>query len=140
MKIRRAKVALAGFASFLVALVVLADSGQGRHLFALAGQIPAGDKLGHFALFGTLSFLVNLIGRAGTTRLFGLQTLKGSAAIMALVTLEECSQVLFRSRTFDLLDLASDALGIWLFGWLATTYLERKRRQLQTVGVPTGRR
>jgi hypothetical protein len=129
MQIRHAKIALVGFVLFLVSLITLADSGHGRWLFALAETIPAGDKLGHLVLFGTLSFLVNLIWNAETIQLLGLRILKGSAAVMALTTLEECSQVLFRSRSFDLLDLASDALGIWLAGWLATACLQRKRSQ-----------
>ena len=137
MNIRRSRIALAGFVLFLVVLIVLADSGHGQRIFALAGRIPAGDKLGHFFLFGLLSFLVNLNWRTERMRLLGLRVLQGSAAIMVLVTIEECSQVLFRSRTFDLLDLASDALGICLFGWLAAVWLERKRRQLQSPAVPT---
>ena len=137
MNIRRAKIALAGFVLFLVALVVLADSGHGQRLFALASCIPAGDKIGHFVLFGILAFLVNFIWRTAPMRLLGLRVLKGSAVIMAVVTLEECSQILFRARSFDLLDLASDALGIGLFGWLAVAYLERKRKPLQPATVPT---
>jgi VanZ family protein len=133
MKIRRAKIILAGFVLFLVVLVTLADSGRGHWLFALAGTIPAGDKVGHFVLFGTLSFLVNLIGQAQTVRLAGRQVLKGSAVVLALVTMEEASQVFFRARTCDLVDLASDALGIWVFGRLAAVYL--KRRPLQTARV-----
>ena len=123
MKIRRAKIVLVAFVAFLVALVALADSGHGQQFFQLARKIPAGDKLGHFLLFGTLSFLVNLILRAAVIRLWRITLLKGSAIVASIVTVEECSQVFFRSRSFDLGDLAADLLGIWACGWLAEKYL-----------------
>lgn len=127
MKVKRAKVVLIGFVLFLVAVVVMADAGLGDWLFNLVHSIPAGDKVGHVILFGTLSFLANLQAGGRTIHLVKLPVLKWSAIIMLLVTLEECSQVFFRSRTFDLLDLASDALGIWLFGRLAVACLNSRR-------------
>jgi VanZ family protein len=127
MKIRRAKVVLIVFVAFLVALVALADSGHGQQLFLLAKKVPAGDKVGHFLLFGTLSFLVNLVLRAAEVRLWRIAFLKGSAIVASLVTLEEFSQLFFRSRSFDLGDLTADILGIWLCGWLARKYLAWKR-------------
>lgn len=135
MKIRRAKVALVLLGLFLVSLVVLADSGEGGWLFALSGKIPAGDKVGHFILFGPAAFLVNLLWRAATIRLLGVRVLKGSAVFLAIVALEESSQVFFRSRTFDLLDLAADALGIWVCGRLAVGYLNWKRAQIRAAAV-----
>lgn len=123
---RYTKPALLAFSMFLAGLVILADSGRGGWLFALAGRIPAGDKLGHFLLFGTLSCLLNGHWRGRTLRLFGGTALSGSTLIMAVVTLEECSQVFFRSRTFDLLDLAADAVGIWFGGRLAMAGLRRQ--------------
>lgn len=133
MKIRRAKIALAAYILFLVSLVLLADSGHGHWLFALAYLIPDGDKLGHFLLFGSLSFLVNLLLRSAPTRLYGFTVMKGSTIIMSIVTLEECSQVFFKSRTFDLLDLTADAVGIWCFARLAAFYLQKKRAALIAV-------
>jgi hypothetical protein len=131
MKIRRAKLVLIGFVIFLLAVVGMADAGCGDWLFRMARIIPAGDKVGHFLLFGILSFLTNLLANGRRIRLAELPVLKWSALLMALVTIEECSQVFFRSRTFDLLDLASDALGIWLFGRLAVVYLNYRCRLVQ---------
>ena len=131
MQSRRAKIVLAGFVFFLVGLVVLADSGHGSLLFRVAGIIPFGDKVGHMMLFGILSFLVNLLLRGAELRVFAWRMLKGSAVILPIVTLEECSQVFFRSRTFDLIDLTADIVGIWLCGWLAVTYLNWKRARLR---------
>ena len=135
MKNHRVHFLLAGFSVFFVALVVLADTGHGQRFFSLAGKLPAGDKLGHFVLFGFLSFLVNLILRGAMTRLFRRPILKGSAVILALATLEECSQLFFQTRSFDLLDLAADGLGIWLFGRAAFHYLNWKRGRVEALAV-----
>jgi len=131
LKIRWAQVALFGWVTFLIGLVLLADSGRGRRLFDLVQAVPAGDKLGHFVLFGILSFLVNLLFRAAEIRLGRISVLKGSAIIAVIVTLEECSQLFFRWRTFDLVDLAADIAGIWLFSRLARHYLQWKKLKLQ---------
>ena len=134
MKVRRAKIGLAGFVVLLAGLVALADCGRGSRLFQLAQLVPLGDKLGHLVLFGTLSFLVNVIQGGARLRVFAWPMLKGSAMILPLVTLEECSQVLLRSRSFDLLDLAADCAGIWLFGRVALAYL--KWKQVGRNGAP----
>lgn len=127
MKIRRAKIALFAFVLFMVGLVALADSGHGSQFFRLANKVPGGDKIGHFLLFGTLSFLVNLVLRAAEIRFGRIAILKGSAAVLFVATLEEFSQLFLRSRSFDLGDLTADILGIWLFGWLAKRYLSWRR-------------
>lgn len=123
---RRARLALFGFGVFLCCLVGLADSGRGRWLFGMAGSIPGGDKLGHFMLFGQLAFLVNLVLRATVVRWGRLTILKGSALVMVIVIAEEVSQLFFAARSFELLDLAADLAGIWIFGQLAGLYLKRE--------------
>ncbi|MCW5554090.1 MAG: VanZ family protein [Verrucomicrobiae bacterium] len=127
MKIRRVKIVLCAFVLFMVGLVAWADSGHGSQFFRLANRIPAGDKLGHFILFGMLSFLVNLVLRTAEIRLWRISILKGSAMVMFVATLEEVSQLFLRSRSFDLADLTAGLLGIWFFGWLAKRYCSRQR-------------
>jgi hypothetical protein len=124
---RRARLALFGFGFFLCCLVVLADSGRGRWLFRMAESIPGGDKIGHFILFGLLAFLVNLVMQASVIRFGRLTLLKGSALVMVIVIAEEVSQLLFVSRSFELLDLTADLAGIWIFGQLAARYSKRER-------------
>lgn len=124
---RRARLALFGFGLCLCCLVVLADSGRGRWLFGMAESIPGGDKLGHFILFGLLAFLVNLVLRATAVRWGRLTILKGSGLVMMIVIAEEVSQLFFVSRSFELLDLAADLAGIWVFGQLACLYWKRER-------------
>jgi len=128
MRVSRAKIVLVAFVAFLAALVALADSGHGQSLFLLARKIPAGDKVGHFVLFGILTFRVNLIQRAAEIRLRKFTLLKGSVIVTSIVTFEEFSQLFFRSRSFDLCDLTADLLGICFCGWLARKYLAGKQR------------
>ena len=125
--LRRARLALFSLGLFLCCLVGLADSGRGRWLFGMAESIPQGDKIGHFVLFGLLVFLVNLVLHATVVRLGRLTILKVSALVMVIVIAEEVSQLLFVSRSFELLDLAADLAGIWSFGQIAGLYLKRKR-------------
>ncbi|MFO1477665.1 MAG: VanZ family protein [Verrucomicrobiota bacterium] len=125
--IRRAKLALAGLLLLIVGMTILADSGHGRAFFAMIQRIPGGDKLGHFALFGPLSFLINLLWRGSEFRIGPARVLRGSLLLAILVVLEECSQKFFPTRTFDLKDLAADFLGIFIFGRLARHYLAAQR-------------
>jgi hypothetical protein len=125
--LRRARLALFGWVVFLSALVWLADAGRGQRLFGLVRSVPGGDKAGHFILFGTLAFLVNLVMQAAVVRCGRLTVLKGSVIVMLFVTAEELSQLFFASRTFEFLDLGADLVGIWLFGQLARRYLKHER-------------
>src|SRR6185295_6074139 len=118
----------------LVTLVALADSGHGQQLFLLAKKVRGGDKIGHFTLFGTLSFLVNLVLSASELRFRSITLLKGSAIVASVVTAEEFSQLFFQSRSFDLRDLAADLLGIWLCGWLARKYLAWRQSGVKPTG------
>ena len=116
---RGAKFALFGFSLFLFTLIWLADSGRGQWLFNLVRLIPGEDKTGHFVLFGMLSLLVNVVLQSSRLRVGRLFLLKGSVLVAAFAIAEEISQLFFRSRTFDWLDLSAGLVGIWLFGRLA---------------------
>lgn len=103
---------------FLAFIIVLADT-RGTNYFTFIGVLPFGDKIGHFCLMGIFSFLVNLTLRAKTVQVWKLNYLLGSLIVLAIVTLEEFSQIYIRGRTFDLNDLFCDFAGIFLFGELA---------------------
>ncbi len=95
---------------FLASVVVAADAGACRPFFNLVNGIHGADKLGHFLLMGTLALLVNVC--LGWRRIGVGKVLLGSIIVLAVVAAEECSQVFFKTRTFDLLDLTADYLGI----------------------------
>lgn len=115
--------ALFGFVAFLVTLIGLADSGHGTRLFVLAASLPAGDKLGHVLLFGMLALLANVAAKGARIPWGGVTVLKGSLFVLVAVVLEEFSQLAFPSRSFEILDLAADGLGIFLGGWMAMLLL-----------------
>jgi len=69
-----------------------------------------GDKVGHFSLFGTLALLLNY---ATDFRYWKhRQLFIGSMIVLAFALLEEFTQLAFSSRTFDLVDMLFDILGI----------------------------
>ena len=106
----------------LLILIIIILANQGDYIYILKNfiaEIPYGDKLGHFLLMGMLAFLVNLTFKGAEVKLLKLSVLKGSLIVFILVTLEELSQIFIVTRSFDLGDLASDYLGIFVFGRLA---------------------
>lgn len=103
----------------LVIIIFLADLRGTQYLLNFVGAIPHGDKIGHFVLMGTLSFLVNSALKARTISIGNFNVSLGSLIVLAVVTLEEISQMFVRGRSFDLTDLAADYLGIFIFGQLA---------------------
>lgn len=103
-----------------IALIVfLADRGDSQYLFAWIRAISGADKVGHFFLIGGFAFVVNY-SLSCRTICFGTRpVLLGTCIVAVLTILEECSQLFIPYRTFDLLDLACDFLGICLLGGLA---------------------
>lgn len=108
------------FSLFILLIIVLADAGLlSRHLIFLH-NLPFGDKLGHFVLYGILTLLINL----SLFRSRPLQDRRGIAVkaglvLALLIGLEEFSQQFFSRRSFDLLDLTFSYLGLIGFSWLA---------------------
>jgi VanZ family protein len=115
------------FGLFIIIIIILADT---RRLGPLDGiyNIPYGDKVGHFFLFGLFSMVVNLSvfesRSASGTKIRFEANYKRSAIITSLIIavfvgLEEFSQLWFPSRTSSLFDLLASYLGIASFTWLA---------------------
>jgi len=115
------------FIGLLAAIVIGADKGALPGFVRSLYSFPGGDKIGHFLLMGALSCLVNLSLGARPARLLSPNILLGSAVVFIVVTLEEVSQLWFRSRTFSLLDLCFSYAGILCGGRLALLALRRKR-------------
>ncbi|MDN3652302.1 VanZ family protein [Thalassotalea ponticola] len=99
---------------FIIGLLFMANTGQDNVFFQLKRDLPFGDKIGHFMLFGGLAMLANFAVRF--RHVAGFTWLQyGSVAVLALSTLEEFSQIFITTRTFSLYDLAANFLGISLF-------------------------
>ena len=115
----RIKIIAATYIFILAGIVVLADLSQTQFLFRFIKQFPFGDKISHFLLMGMFSFVVNLALGAKTVRIWKLSYLLGSLIVLAIVTVEEVSQIFVRGRTFDVFDLLADTAGILFFGEIA---------------------
>jgi len=107
------------FGLFILIIIILADTG---HLGMLGRvyDIPYGDKVGHFVLFGLLCFVVNLSVFEGhpladKKRL----TVVTSLILACLIGFEELSQAFFPRRTADIFDFLASCMGVTFFAWLA---------------------
>lgn len=113
------------FLSFIIWVIYRADLGQPTYFHLLIRDVPYGDKIGHFFLFGVLSFLSNLALKLRRIKLFSFNFYLGSALVFAFAAIEEMSQALFPQRTLDLADLIAGALGIFSSGLLAENVAKR---------------
>ena len=118
----------------ILILLIIAFANQGDYIYILASlvkNIPYGDKLGHFILMGILAFFVNILFNGEKIKIFGELFLKGSVIVLIIVTLEEFSQIFIANRSFDLIDLTFDYLGILVFGQLAKYLIQRKHQKMK---------
>jgi len=119
------------FIMFLIQIVIIANLGLGLTFFPFIYKIPGGDKIGHFFLMGILSYLVNYVLKSKRIKVGSINFLLGNVIVMAVVTIEEISQIFLEYRAFSLVDLLFDYLGIFLFGYLAV-YFQNSRQGRET--------
>ena len=109
----------------LIAIVVAADRETLPLLLQRVYNYPAGDKAGHFVLFGGLAFLATLGFGRRARPVAGMSVRVSTLVIVALVTLEEASQAWFPGRTASVLDLLASYAGI-AAGVAAAKVIERR--------------
>jgi polysaccharide biosynthesis protein VpsQ len=124
--IMKAKVAASLFFLFLLFVIWAADAGQMPSLFHALYDFPNGDRVGHVVLYGVLSFLITLaFPRAVRPRGFFLPV--PIIALLIFSAAEECSQMLFASRTADPIDLACSFIGILIAYWAASFWMSARK-------------
>ena len=102
------------FFVFIVWIIYLANTGGSSIFFDFVRSIPNGDKLGHIGLFGLLT-LLSIIGfRFKSVSVARFRVYYGVGIVLSFVILEELSQVFIPSRTFDLVDMLANIVGIAL--------------------------
>lgn len=112
------------FFVFILWILYLANTGGNSLFFDFIRSIPYGDKLGHMGLFGFLTLAV-VVGSKFRAFQFGKLNVYYGAALVTFCTIgEEFSQLLISSRTFDLLDLVANFVGIALA--VSIAYLTNK--------------
>ncbi|MCA2001111.1 MAG: VanZ family protein [Chloroflexi bacterium] len=108
------------FLAFILALIVLADTGSLPPFIRALYRFPYGDKAGHFILFGLLNFfLTQTVLSSNSNPRRRLAAVSMGLILALFIALEEWSQQFFASRTFDLRDLLASWLGALLGGWAA---------------------
>jgi polysaccharide biosynthesis protein VpsQ len=105
------------FILFMLAIIILADLGAIPAPIKMVYRFPNGDRVGHFVLYGILTFLVNA-AFPRQVQIARINVFYGSLIIAALAALEEFSQLFFPHRTSDLVDLTFTLLGIACADWL----------------------
>jgi polysaccharide biosynthesis protein VpsQ len=118
------------FAVFIAIIIILADLGYLQPILWFVHEVENLDKVLHFLLIGTLTYLVS----AGLIESFPYKNAKqiilGTIIFLLLFfTMEEFSQVGIRERSFSLIDLAANYLGILVFGFFAWQKYRRVRRE-----------
>lgn len=99
----------------LLAWVILeADLGKPNYFIQLGASMPYGDKIGHLLLFGVLALLLNFATKARQVAVGPLRLYLGVVLTLGFALLEEGSQLLFPSRSFELLDILADLFGVTL--------------------------
>ena len=106
------------FLAFIAWVIYLANTAQPSVFFELIAHIPYGDKVGHFCLFGFLSFGANFAFKLKKFSLGFFKLYWGSAAVLLFVVIEELSQYFIPNRTLDATDLIADFLGIIVFSFI----------------------
>src|SRR5689334_4209816 len=99
MKNVRMKIFLVVYILILAFITSLADRNGTPYMLNFVGNIPYGDKLGHFLLIGGFSFPLNMVSNARVVRLWKFRYLLGSVIVLAVVTIEELSQMFVAGRT-----------------------------------------
>ena len=115
-----------GFIAFLIAVVVIANRGEGAQWWPFLDKIPYSDKFGHIGLFGTLGFLCNLAFPNRRITRLGKFITKTTLILLVIISLEELSQAFIPSRTLDLFDWLADLLGLAIGQTAALAILKRE--------------
>ena len=119
----KTKIAAVLFLIFMLLVIAAADSGTLITQIRALYNFPYGDKLGHFVMYGILSFLL----ASAFPRPFSWGRLSVPIVMLVLLifsTTEEYSQRFFATRTADGIDMICSWLGILSGTWLAV----RKQR------------
>ena len=108
------------YAAFIVAIILLADTQRRLWLIGRIYDIPFGDKVAHFTLYGILALLINLSAFGARPGKSPVRTaVFCSSVLVTLIALEELSQLWLPLRHASWTDLASSLLGVAVFTWLA---------------------
>jgi VanZ family protein len=111
------RIALA-YAAILTAIVLAADTGWLPHFVQQLHDLPFGDKVLHFTMFGLLALAANLALASCGRRSLARAIVIGSIFVVFVATLEEYSNHFLSRRDWSLGDLTANYLGVVCLGML----------------------
>ncbi len=112
---------------FVGTIITCANLSIARPLFDFVGRHPGSDKVAHALGMLTLAFTLNYALRARTVPLKCCRVQLGGLIVAVVMTIEECSQIWIPSRSFDLLDLTANYIGILCAGWLTCSLCAERK-------------
>jgi hypothetical protein len=106
------------FFIFISFIIYLANTADHNFAFRLIGHLPYGDKFMHALLYGVMALFLNFGLNYKHYTWLGFKVQLGAVIVLGFAIVEEVSQYWLPSRTFDLLDLLADLVGVILFSCL----------------------
>jgi len=106
------KLVITVFIIFFFSVLVIAYTGNAHVYFSFLNKIPGRDRTGHVFLIGFLAGILIWAFSFRSLRVFGLHVYYGALLAFVFITAEEFFQLLSTNRTFDLIDLSCNYLGI----------------------------
>ncbi len=106
-------------------IIYSANTSKDFFVFTFIDKFPHSDKAGHFILMLIFSFLLNSSLKNRRLKILKPKILLGSLIVFSIITIEEFSQLNLDNRSFDLLDLACNYLGIVVGGFLSTRFYDK---------------
>lgn len=116
------------YAAVFAAMVFAADADRLPRFAQYLHDLPYGDKVIHFTLFGLLALVANLALASHGRRSLARAASLGSILVLAIATAEEYSNVFLPSRDWSLGDLTANYLGVACIGLLPIWGRPRVRR------------
>lgn len=104
------------YAALLAATVVAANTGHLPTFAQYVHDLPGGDKVLHFLMFGTLALVANLALIASGKRRLARAIVTGCLIAAIVATVEEFTNQFVPSRDWSLGDLTANYLGILCLG------------------------
>lgn len=100
-----------------------------KHIPVEIKQIPYYDSIGHFLLFGMLSFALYQAISEKHVELVGYSFPMSALIVVCFATVDEFLQLFSNARSFELSDLFFGILGVIIFTSLAVLLKTRRTSQ-----------
>ncbi len=110
-------------------IIYLANTGRLGPVAEMIRRVPYGDAVMHAVLMGLLAVAVNQLLNGRSLAWGRYSVFLASLLVIVFVIVEEVTQIFIANRTFSLIDLGADFIGIGFAGiWM--------KRHASKAGIP----